>query len=185
MRNQILILSIIIFLFFKVTSCQIKKEAIKSNRENLEKIEPVKLDFEILTDEISLDKIKEIDDFRKRLIAYMNFEIVATLKQINKTNENIELDNFIIHENFEIINIKGESKDTLIRFYDYTLVFDPETYEMDGIRDIKPNEFSIDSINLVNDFRFYLSDPDTLLIRIKKQYFEKEIYSNWDTLILN
>jgi hypothetical protein len=177
-------LSIIIFLSFEITSCKIKKEAIKSNREANEKIEMVKLDFEILTDEISLNEIKEIDDFKKRLIAYSNFEILATLKQINKTIENIELGNFITHDNFEIVNVKKERKDDLIIFYDYTPIFDPETYEANEIRDIMPNEYSIDTMNLVNDFRFYLSNPDTLLIRIKKQYFEKEIHSNWDTLII-
>lgn len=184
MQSPIFKLSIILFLLFEITSCQIKKEVLKSNQEDNEKVDTVKLDFEILSDEISLGEIKKIDDFRKKLKAYYDFEIIATLKQINKTTENIELDNFITYENFEITNLNQEKKDDLIRFYDYNPIFDPETYEINGIIDTEPNEFSIDTLNLVNDFRFFLSNPDTLLIRIKKQYFEKEIYSNWDTLIL-
>lgn len=187
MRSPIFKLSIIIFLLIAITSCQIKKEVIKSNQEGNKKVETVKIEFEILTDEINLGEIKKINDFRKKLKAYSDFEILARLKQTNKTTENIELDNFIIYENFEITNIEKESKDDLIRFYDYTPILDPETYEpfeINGIREIKPNEYTIDTINLVNDFRFYLSNSDTLLIRVKKQYFEKEIFSNWDTLIL-
>lgn len=156
----------------------------KSNQEDNKKVETVKLDFEILSDEIFLGEIKKIDDFRKKLKAYYDFEIIATLKQINKTTENIELDNFTTYDNFEITNLNQEKRDDLIRFYDYTPIFDPETYEINGIRDTEPNEYFIDTLNLVNDFRFFLSNPDTLLIRIKKQYFEKEMYSNWDTLIL-
>ena len=184
MRSPIFKLAIILFLLFEIASCQIKKEVLKSNPEDNEKIETVKLDFEILTDEISLGDIKKIDDFRKKLKAYYDFEIISTLKQINKTAENIELDNFITYENFEITNLNKERKDDLIRFYDYTLIIDPETYEISGIRNTESNEYVIDTINLVNDFRFYLSNSDTLLIRIKKQYFGKEIFSNWDTLIL-
>ena len=184
MKSLIFILSIIIFLSFEMTSCQIKKEALQSNRADNEKIEMVQLDFEILTDEISLEEIKKIEDYKKKLLAYYNFEILATLKQTNNTVENITLSNFIVHENFEIVNLKKEPKDDLIRFYDYSIVFDPETYETDVVRNIMPNEFSIDTINLVNDFKFYLSNPDTLLIRIKKQYFKKEMYSTWDTLII-
>lgn len=183
MRSIIFIISLIIFFSFGITSCHIKKEATKSHTNDIEKKEWIELDFEILTDEISLNEIKKIEDFKERLIAYLNLEILATLKQISKTDKNIKFDHLIINENFEIINIKRESKSDLIRSYDYTPIFDPETYE-DEIRDLKPNQYSIDSINLVNDFKFYSSAPDTFLIRIKKQYFEKEIYSNWDTLII-
>ena len=184
MKNHIFLLSTILFLSFEMTSCQIKKETIKSNQANDEKIEQVQLDFEILTEEISLEEIKKIDDFRKKLTAYNNFEILATLKQTNKTTEKITLDNFIVYENYEITNIKKERKDDLIHFYDYSIVFDPETYLTEVIEKIMPNEYSIDTLNLVNDFKFYSSNPDTLLIRMKKQYFEKTIYSNWDTLII-
>ena len=168
----------------EISSCQINESITKSNKDSIENIGEIKLDFEILTDEISLDEINKIDKFKKKLIAYSNFEIVATLKQINKTSENIEIDNFIVYENFEIIDVQKQSKDDLINVYHYTPIFNPETYEINGIKMLKPDEFSIDSLNLVNDFRFYVSNPDTLLIRIKKQYFEKEIYSNWDTLII-
>ena len=177
-------ISLIIFFSFEITSCRIKKDSVKYYKEGNENKESVKLDFEILTDEISLDKIKKIGDFKEKLIAYSNFKILAILKQVNKTSKSIELYNFITYENFEITNVKKENKNELISFYDYTPIFDPETYEIYGTRDIMPNEYSIDTINLVNNFQFHLSNPDTFLIRIKNQYFEKEIYSNWDTLII-
>jgi len=177
-------MSLIIFLSFEITSCRIKKDSVKYYKEGNENKESVKLDFEILTDEISLDEIKKISDFKEKLTAYSNFEILARLKYINKTIESIELYNFITYENFEITNVKKENKNELIRFYDYTPIIDPETYELYGIRNIKPNEYFIDTINLMNNFEFLLSNPDTFLIRIKNQQFEKEIYSTWDTLIL-
>ena len=180
MRKLIFILSIVISLSFEITSCQIKKEVINSSRNDNKKTELVELNFEILTDKISFDEINKIDDFKQKLRTYLNLEILATLKQISITVEKIELDNFIIYENFEITNLKKEPKDDLIIYYDYTPVFDPETYE----DMIDPKKYSIDTINLVNDFRFYKSAPDTLLIRIKKQYFEKYFYSNWDTLMI-
>jgi len=176
-------LSITILFSFVLTSCLIKRNAKKLSTDNIEKIS---LDFEIVSDEISFEAINEIDSFKNKLIAYSNFEIIATLKQINKTSRSVKLDDFIVYENFEITNTKREKKDDLITEYHYSIIMDPETYETIGVEDImlKPNEYSIDSINLVKDFRFYLSDPDTLLIRIKKVYFEKEIYSNCDTLII-
>ncbi len=186
MRSLIFILSIMIFFSVEIISCKIKKEVLNSNEEDYEKIESVKLDFEILTDEISLEEINRIDDFRAKVISYSNFEILATLKQINKTEDSIEVDNFIIYENFDIVNIDKINRADLISFYDYSIVLDPETFEIYGITDkkLKPNGHLIDSINLVKDFRFYLSKPDTFLIRIKKQYFGKEICSNWDTLVV-
>lgn len=185
MQSPIFKLSIVIFLFLEIISCQIKKEVLKPHQEDDRKEKTVKLDFEILINEISLDEIKKIEDFRKKINVYLDLEIIATLKQINKTTENIEFDRFVTYENFEITNTQKENKNILIGFYDYTPVFTPETSEeMYQIKYTKPDEYSIDSINLVDNFNFYLSNSDTLLIRVKKQYLEKEIFSNWDTLII-
>ncbi len=172
------------FFFIEITSCQIKKESTKHPLNIDVKKDLVKLDFEILTDKFSLDQFRKIDDGKERLIAYSTSKILAVLKQTNRSNEKLEVGDFIIYENFEITNLKKESKEELITFYDYSIVFDPETYESDEDVELKPGEYFIDTLNLVDNFKFYHSNFDTFLIRIKKSYFEKELYSNWDTLIL-
>jgi len=183
MRSLIFLLLVIICFSFRASSCQLKKELIESNREDREKI---KLDFTILTEEIDLAEIKAIEDDRKKEIAYSDLEIIAILKQINNSVEYIEIDNLIIPENLEILNIQKKRKEDLIIFYDYTPVLDPETFEIYGSQNtiLKSKEYFIDTINLVANFSFYLSNSDTFLIRIKKQYSKKEIYSNWDTLVI-
>ncbi len=181
MKRLIFLLSTILFFLLEITSCQIKKEGLNTNTN---KIEKVALVFEILKDEISFDSIKKIADSKTKMLAYWDFEILATLKRLNKTTEKIELTHFIVFENFEITNLKKEPKEELIRHYDYSIVFDPENYESDMIRKIMPTEYEIDTLNLSNDFRFYLSKPDTLLIRVKEFQLGKEVYSNWDTLVV-
>ena len=175
MKKQIpLIFTVATFLTLLLSACFPNKAAINPNQNS----EKVKLEFEILTDEILIDALD-----KDRVINYIKSEILATLKQTNQSNELVTLDNFIIYENFEITDLNKQSKEDLIAHYDYSIVFDPETYEDDN-PEIKPNDATIDTLNLVSNFRFYKSDADTLLIRIKKTYFEKEIYSNWDTLIV-
>jgi len=167
----------------------------KFNREKGKANEIIKIEFEILTDEIAIDEINKFNTYREKRIAYLDLDILATFKRINNTEYIVEVDDFIVHENFDIINIKDENRDSLVRQYDYSISFDPETYEIWGNEALKPNEYALDSTYLEENFNFYLSGPDTFLIRMKDSFINPEtstptkinwdtIYSNWDTLII-
>lgn len=171
----------IIFFSIGLLSCQSFNNASKKK----EKVETIELEFEIITDKISMEEIKKITNFREKINAYKNLEILASLKQTNKTSEKIKLYTFSTHENFEIIDTQLKSKDTLINHYHYQILIDPDSFEPFGYIEVEPEGFIADTFNIVNEFNFFQSDPDTFLIRIKETYLEKELYSNWDTLILN
>lgn len=170
-----------------LSSCFFKKQVSSANQKTKEK---VKLEFEIQTNQIAIEKYH-----KNRLLDYLDSEILATLKQTNLSDEQIKVNDLFTYENFEITNLKKQSRDSLIAQYEYSVVFDPDSYTDESYY-LKPNDFAIDHLNLAHDFRFYKSDPDTLLIRMKIKYFEKdsktnlyinssqEIYSNWDTLVI-
>ncbi len=161
-----------------MNSCQVKKmfSNIPINKEALA------IEFNVL--EKKHNKVRGLES-----LSYYDYDMSATIKQINTSDTIIEITKpiFIVWENFEIKNMKGESVDSLIKDYDFTLIFNPETYELyNKPTKLKPKEFSIDTINLVHDFNFsILNEPDTFLIRIKNYFLEENIYSNWDTLIIN
>jgi len=176
LNKSILLVLVSCVCSFLLASCVLKKTSIPSNQYNSE--ESIRLDFDII--------LKEVENMKgMKIMDYRNHELLATLKQTNQSSATIKVETpaFIVYENYEIINVRGANRDSLIGHYDYSIVFDPETYN-DFIVSLPPNHFSIDTVNLVNDFNFYLSGPDTLLIRIKKHHLEDYIYSNWDTLII-
>jgi len=168
-------------LLLGLTACVLKKGSVDSSANEIKKKKSLRIEFEIILDEIVKKESLNEEDLRK----YWKSVIPATLKQINKTDKVVELYNptFIVYENFEIKNIIGEKKNDLIRQYDYTPVFDPETYESETVL-LESNEYFLDTLNLVSNFNFYLGAKDTFLIRVKNYHLNEEIYSNWDTLII-
>lgn len=162
----------------QLTACGVKKgNTLTTLNDKMQDNQSVKLDFNILPKAVSFEGMKVME--------YIKSELLATVKHSNITNESIELYDysFIIFENYEIKNVNGEHKeDSLLRHYDYSITFDPDTYDSPSI--MLANEFIMDTVNLIRDFRFDLAAQDTFLIRVKKRYDEDFIYSNWDTLII-
>lgn len=168
---------------------KVRKQYLISKIEEKETFEKIKIDFEIFPDHISLNELKldGLDTFMiKRIKDLVSVEMHAVIKQTNNTDTTIAVDDLLTWEKFEIINIRKEVKNDLIIRNDPSLRLDYEDYSIKGYRDTKltPNQTSIDTTWIGHNFRFYKSEPDTLLIRIKKNYFEEATYSNWDTLII-
>ncbi|MFK7771471.1 MAG: hypothetical protein AB8F94_04995 [Saprospiraceae bacterium] len=168
----------LILLLALILSCNLRNSPInKTANEKFIIQEKLKFEFNILPEKVS-------DLNQKGIRAYYNSQLLATFKQINISDSILELSfpKFLIHENFEVENIKGENRNDLKREYDYSIILDP-FYEY-NTEILKPGQFLIDTINLITDFNFYQSGPEILQIRINKNYFDEDITSNWDTLII-
>jgi len=176
------IFSIVILL--QLASCNFKQLSPDTSLKNIPiKENRVSIEFDIL---------QNIDDKVRMLeweTIWSDYKMLATVKQINTSDTIVEIlkPAFIINENFEIKNLKGERVDSLISENHYQFLIDPGTYEMfNKPTNLKPKEFSIDTINFASDFKFNtLIQPDTFLIRVKNFTLEKNSYSNWDTLIID
>jgi len=177
-RQMRYIFLLITLMLIQLTSCGIRKENTTTLNNRIEDNQSVKLDFNILPKEVSFRGMKVME--------YIESELLATIKHANLTNDSLRLyyHNSITFENYEIKNVNGEHKeDSLLQHYDYSIIFDPDTYEPPSIT-LEPNEFITDTLNLIRDFRFDLAKLDTFLIRVRKHHDEGFIYSNWDTLII-
>lgn len=165
-----------------MTACTISKNQVDKTQTNLqENNEGMSLQFDILPKEIG--PFKDMD-----YLKYLEIKIPATLKQVNYSNATVEIDSdrmFVWDENYQISNLKGEPQDSLINDYHYQVLFDPDSYTSPTTVKLKPNDFLIDTVNLTQEFNFYLSSSDTFLIRMKDIVNSGNwIYSNWDTLIV-
>lgn len=168
-------------LFYSCTK-QIK---INSTSQNLDSI---KLEFDIQQEEVRLSSIRTKFESGKDALAYFSrHEIFATLKSTNISDKTVEviLPHFIVYENFEIKNIQGDDMIDLVDIYDYSVIVDPETY--DSIyekNELKSLESFIDTVSVTQNIKLHLCEPNTYLIRIKTDWSQNIVYSNWDTIVV-
>jgi len=164
-------ISFYISILFLLISCGVKKKSIESKNPKNSESQPVKLEFNILEEEVK--NIRGVD-----FLKYRKLSIPAVLSQTNISEKPLKLlmPRLIIYENFEIKDSQDSIREDLRQAYHINLIFH------DNYTTLSPGESITDTVNLIHNFYFNKAEPESYKIRVKKTYFDEWHYSNWDTL---